>query len=242
VARSRWRLADLRGALDWLAGYSLPGVCRAPKRLKVGRRRGHFRWQRPAPAYAQKLATIAVALGRARRPAPRVAVLYADEFSLYRQPTLGPAYGPRGTAPAARRSLRANRYYRYAGALDAATGRVTWLGRSTLGVANLRRFLVKLRRAHGDRPLCLIWGNWPVHQHPALADAAADLDTRLLYVPTYAPWTNPIEKLWRWLTEDLLRHHTRADACAQLRAEVAAWLDQFAHGSDAPLRYCGLAP
>lgn len=92
------------------------------------------------------------------------------------------------------------------------------------------------------RALTLVWDNWPVHHHPAIAATAAALAIELLFVPTYAPWTNPIEKLWRWLTEDRLRHHTRADAFPHLQAEVAAWLDQFAHASPALLRYTGLAP
>ncbi len=168
--------------------------------------------------------------------------LYADEFSLRRQPTLGHAYCPPDAAPAAPRAARQDTYYRYAGALDVATGRVTWLGRSRMSLPNLRRFLVKLRRAHGDQPLILAWDNWPIHAHPTVREAAAALGIELLYVPTYAPWTNPIEKLWRWLSEDLLRHHRRADRFPELRHQVAAWLDQFAHGSAALLRYCGLLP
>jgi len=229
-------------ALDWLAGYSLPGVCRALQRLRVGRQRGHFRWQSPDPAYAAKLQTITVALGQARRPSAATAVLYVDEFSLSRQPTLGPAYCPPGHPPVAARALRRNTYYRYAAALDATTGRVTWLGRSRLGVQNLTRFLVKVRHAYGDRPLFLIWDNWPVHHHPVVADAAADLAIRLLYLPTYAPWTNPVEKVWRWLSEDLLRHHRLADHFAALQTAVATWLDQFAQDSAALLRYVGLSP
>jgi hypothetical protein len=111
-----------------------------------------------------------------------------------------------------------------------------------MGVEGLRRFLARLRRAYADRPLILVWDNWPVHRHAEVLATAAALDIELVWLPTYAPWTNPIEKLWRWLAEDLLRHHTKADAFAALQAQVAAWLDQFAVDSPALLRYVGLAP
>jgi hypothetical protein len=28
-----------------------------------------------------------------------------------------------------------------------------------------------------------------------------------VWLPTYAPWLNPIEKLWRWLRQDVLKMH-----------------------------------
>jgi DDE superfamily endonuclease len=60
-------------------------------------------------------------------------------------------------------------------------------------------------------------------------------------LPTYASWCNPIEKLWRWLYEDVLDLHRHADDLPTLRALVAAFLQQFAHGSADLLRYVGLS-
>lgn len=242
VARSRWRVADLIAAVPWAARYSVSGLARALKRLRIGRQRGRLRLHSPDPAYRDKEWDIRHAVSLAFLPHRPPVVLYGDEFSLYRQPTLGPAYAPAGAGLPAALSHRPNTYYRYAGALDVATGRVVWLGRSRMGVEGLRRFLARLRRAYGDRPLRLIWDNWPVHRHPLVLARAAALGIEILWLPTYAPWLNPIEKLWRWLTEDLLRHHRLADQFARLQRRVAAWLDQFARGSPALLRYAGLAP
>jgi len=47
--------------------------------------------------------------------------------------------------------------------------------------------------------LTIAWDNWPIHKHVQVEAVAAEQRITLLYVPTYAPWTNPIEKLWRWL-------------------------------------------
>jgi transposase len=52
-------------------------------------------------------------------------------------------------------------------------------------------------------------GNWPVHFHGSVQDhlAARNGRIRLLPLPTYAPWTNPVEKLWLKLTRELLTQH-----------------------------------
>jgi transposase len=59
-------------------------------------------------------------------------------------------------------------------------------------------------------------------------------------LPTYAPWLNPIEKLWRWRKGDVLKQHRLAADWHALRQRVNAFLDQFATGSRALLRYVGL--
>lgn len=242
MARARWRLADLRRAVGWARDYSLAGLSKALRRLKVGRQRGRLRLHSPDPAYQAKVALLDRARSLALRPGRPLTVLYGDEFSLYRQPTLAPAYAPRGADLVADLSQRGNTRHRVGGALDRATGRVTWLAAAVLGVDNLRRFLSKLRAAYPGARLALIWDNWPAHQHPAVLERAAESELELLWLPTYAPWLNPIEKLWRWLRQDALHQHRLADAWPALKEQVAAFLDQFAAGSLPLLRYVGLAP
>lgn len=234
-------MRDLRAAVSWAGHYSVSGLGRALKRLGVGRQRGRLRLHSPDPDYREKEWDLRHACSLAFGPGDPPVVLYGDEFSLHRQPTLGPAFALAGSDLSAPLSCRSNSYYRYAAALDVATGQLTWLGRSRMGVENLRRFLARLRAAYPGRPIALIWDNWPVHRHPAILAAAATLGIDLLWLPTYAPWLNPIEKVWRWLSEDLLRHHTRADRFDALQAQVAAWLARFAHPNRTLLRYVGLA-
>jgi transposase len=196
----------------------------------------------PDPAYRQKLRWVRQALAAARRPGSAVTVLYGDEFSFHRQPTLAAAYAPRGQAPVARCAARANTRYRVAGAIDAVTGELAYLAHSKIGVANLKRFLAKLRRRYPGRTLVLIWDNRPVHQHPEVLATAAELEIHLLWLPTYAPWTNPSEKLWRRCKPELSHHHRLAHRWAELRQRVREWLDQFARPSPGLLRYVGLLP
>jgi hypothetical protein len=46
--------------------------------------------------------------------------------------------------------------------------------------------------------------------------------------------------LWRWLREAILKLHRLAGDWTVLRERVNRFLDQFAHGSQALLRYVGL--
>ncbi|HID52643.1 MAG TPA: hypothetical protein EYP41_11485 [Anaerolineae bacterium] len=65
---------------------------------------------------------------------------------------------------------------------------------------------------------------------------------QLLCLPTYASWLNPIEKLWRWLKQDILHLHRLSDAWPELRQRVDQFLANFSHGSTELLRYVGLLP
>jgi transposase len=171
-----------------------------------------------------------------------VRLLYGDEFSLYRQPTLAACYTAAGTEPTATLAHASNTRQRISGALDIASGRVVWTAGTKMGVQGLRQFLTTLRAAYPTETLVLVWDNWPIHQHPDVLAQAAALDIALLWLPTYAPWTNYIEKLWRWLKQDLLHHHALADQWAALTQAVATWLDQFTDGSRDLLRYVGALP
>ena len=91
-----------------------------------------------------------------------------------------------------------------------------------MGVTKLRRFLAKIRAAYPGPPIHLVWDNWPVHAHPEVLARAAELDIEVPWLPTYAPWLNPIEKLWRWLTQDLLHHHRLAGAVLQPPRDAVA--------------------
>ncbi|HEV2237019.1 MAG TPA: transposase, partial [Ktedonobacterales bacterium] len=93
-----------------------------------------------------------------------------------------------------------------------------------------------------DQILVLAWDNWPVHRHPTVLATARALRIHVRWLPTYAPWTNPIEKLWRWLKQTCVHHHPLADRWDELRATLTAFLAQFTDGSPALLRYVGLLP
>jgi hypothetical protein len=240
LARARWRLSDLRAALPALAGYSLSGIAKALKRRRIRLKRGRLHLHSPDPAYVLKRDQVAKAVALAHEFPNRITTIFGDECGIYRQPTLADRWFPRGAEPTAALSHRANTRHRLCAGLNAVTGRVVWRHGSKIGIRAACRWLGELRAAYPDRRLLLIWDNWLVHRHPTVLATAAALGIRIVWLPTYAPWLNPIEKLWRQLKQTCLHHHDLADAWDALKARVHAHLDQFAQGSPALLRYVGL--
>ena len=242
LPRARWRLADLKLVVPALETYSLAGLSKLLRRLGVRRQRGRLCIHSPDLAYSAKVALLAHARQLAEADPAGVHLLYADEVSFYRQPTLAPVYGTVGTEPTAHLAPRSNTRYRIGGAVDSHTGQVCWIGRSKLGTEGLGQFLRAVRSVYPTGRVLLVWDNWPVHQNPRVLTVASELGIELLWLPTYAPWTNPIEKLWRWLRQEVLHAHRLADHWEELKARVAAFLDQFHDRSPALLRYTGLLP
>lgn len=87
----------------------------------------------------------------------------------------------------------------------------------------------------------LAMDNWPVHFHPK-AQAALRSDPRLtlLPLPTYAPWLNNIERLWRWTKQRVTHAHPWSDDFAEFKAQVRAEFERVAHGPPELKTYCAL--
>lgn len=239
--RSRWRRRDVQERFPPLRGLSLRSVSRHFRHAKIRLKRGRLRLHSPDPDYLSKRDAIWADLERARADPDRITVIYGDEASVYRQPTIASRWGDIGTEPTADLSHRANTRHRLCSGLDAVTGQVIWTAGSTIRVSKLRAFLRRLREVYPDRELILVWDNWPVHHHPDVLAEAERLDISIRWLPTYAPWLNPIEKLWRWLKHDRLHHHRYSDRWTELKAWIAAFLDQFSRPSPNLLRYTGLS-
>ncbi len=226
----------------WLAGLSLSGRWRLLRRLGLVYRRGQAHLHSPDPDYAAKLAAVRAARRQAAAPGGEVVLLYLDEFTYYRRPEPAPAYAPAGgPGPPAEQGQAANRKRRVIGALDAVSGRLTsWQG-DKAGARELGRFYAALRAAYPRaETIYVAQDNWPVHFLPGVTGPLAGGPVRLLRLPTYAPWTNPIEKVWRKLQQELLRMHDFGDDWAGLQAAVAQWLARGADDPEGLRRYTGL--
>jgi len=240
IAQARWRLQDLPHAIPELAGYSMAGLSRLVHRAGIGYQRGRSHLHSPDPAYQAKMDRIVVAERMADRYPERVVVVYGDEASYYRQPTLADCLRPQREEPLAELGTKANYRHRVGAALNRQTGQVTWLAANRFTVATMRRFLIALRTAYPAHRLYLVWDNWPVHHHATVLAEAARLQIHIVWLPTYAPWENPIEKLWRWMKQVVLHHHQFADDWPGLKLATRAFLDQFTQPSPDLLRYTGL--
>jgi hypothetical protein len=266
-AQTRWTLAALRGTVPTFAAASLSGIWRVLARAGLRRKRGRDHLHSPDPDYQEKLDRIAACRATVEAQPDQHVLVFLDEVTSYRQPSLAPAYAPTGRPePRAERSVKSNATTRVIGALNALTGRVVAQQRTTLDVPALVRFFRALVAAYPGRRLYVVLDNWPVHFHPDVLAALEpqtspfpcfrpstwpdapspqakhlDLPSQLVQLPTYAPWANPIENLWRWLKQDGLHLHRLAHDLPALRDLVLAFLDRFAGPSPDLLRYVGLS-
>jgi hypothetical protein len=266
--RNRWTLSGLAAACDWLEGQSASGVFRMLHRFAIHYKRAQGHLFSPDPDYLAKLADIQTILTRSQADPERVVVVFADEIGLYRQPTLAQAYEVRGSLqPRAELGHRTNLCVRVAGALNIWSGRISYQMKTKFTVGAMVGFYEALANAYPDAEVIyVILDNWPLHYHPDVLAALEpqefkyplhqpgswptepspkarrlNLPIRLVLLPTYAPWTNPIEKLWRRLRQEELHLHRFGDHWEALKQCVRAYLDRLAYGSQELLRYVGLS-
>jgi len=181
-------------------------------------------------------------------------VLYVDEATFYRQPTVAHAWWLTGKeSPVAPLSHRFNTKTRIAGALDVKDGSVYHQISARCGVVELTRFWKSLEKRYpGSEKIYLVMDNWPVYFHEriwnklnqsgAYAEGQETSRDRIEVVPlpTYSPWLNPIEKVWRYLKQKVIHMHHMADDIHGLRYKISSILDEFESGSQKILRYTGL--
>src|SRR5215471_7412126 len=239
-APSRWTLRTIRASVDWLTEYTVSGVWRVLQAWGLRLHSSCARLFSPDPDYASKVRRLHRCLRDAARHPDTVVALFLDEFGYQRWPEAAPTWG--GEAAVAQRAGN-NQQWRTIGALNALTGQVNYLDGYIVGRQQVSQFYGLLNRAYPKKVelIYAIQDNWNIHTHPdVLTAVAAYSRLKPVWLPTYAPWLNPIEKLWRWLRQDLLKMHRWVEDWPQVKQRVCEFLDQFAHGSLALLRYVGL--
>lgn len=258
----------MRHSCDWLADLTLPGVWQILQRYRLHYIRGRQYLHSPDDNYAAKLTYIEQCRHHAQTDPAHYVFLYLDEITIYRQPTLAANYAGAGTQPLARRSYRSDTQTRLIATLDAQTGKVVHASSRKLTLDRLRAFYYTIRAAYPEATTIYVaQDNWPVHFHPDVRSCLApqeftwqprlpanwpttarpnlpldNLPIQMLFVPTYAPWTNPIEKLWRWLKQQEVHLHPSADDWTTFQTRLKNFLDKFKDGSTDLLRYVGLLP
>jgi len=265
--RSRWTLNGFRRACAWLHIATPAGIWGLLHRLDIRLKRAREHVHSPDLDYILKVRCVQVCFHRSLRSPEAAVVLFQDEMAYYRQPAVSTAYERRGSAQAlAERSWRANSAWRIVATLNAFTGQVIYHQGSHISIPTLVGFYQTVCDTYrGQGTIYMVQDNWPIHFHPDVLAALEpqwlpwpshvpghwretprrtaqhlNLPIQLIALPAYAPWTNPIEKLWRWLRQDVLHLHRYADLWDDLKRRVGAFLDGFRQGSAELLRYVGL--
>jgi transposase len=245
----------VRSCLNWLSSYSLGGLSRLLRAWGCGLRQARVQQYSPDPDYTSKVSHLLKCLSLVAQAPDTYALVFLDEMGYTAWPEPGLQWTLRAPAspPVAYKRLPQahfptsgptsnNRQWRIVGALNAWSGQVEYLDDYKVGRRQLIRFYKQLaQRYQNFQHVFVVQDNWPVHKHEEVSQALSQWpQLEAVWLPTYAPWLNPIEKLWRWLRQDVLKMHRLAGDFNGLRQDVRGFLDGFANGSSILLRYVGL--
>lgn len=225
-----------------MARLSLPGIGKILKRFDLVYKRGRSHVHSPDPLYDEKIQAIEQARQEAAAAPGRIVFLYEDEHTANLRPLVGRTYSPQGE-PGETATGTGSVKVRLAGALNVATGQVLVRRRQTFTVKEMYRFFYHIEQQYPEaEKIYVALDNWPVHFHGYVKDNLAHIQSkiRLLPLPTYAPWTNPIEKFWLKLNREFMRQHRFGQDFQAFCEALDLWLDKHRAESPALLHELGL--
>lgn len=123
---------------------------------------------------------------------------YADEFNLSWLPTLRALWSPKGQQVMIPTPAQPRKYYGI-GAVNYYTGETVVLFRRHKRRQEIAELLEAVLTKHPTGTIYMAWDNVNTHEDDEVEAVVRGAAGRLvlLYLPTYSPWLNPIEILWR---------------------------------------------
>ncbi len=150
---------------------------------------------------------------------------YGDEVNLSLFPTLRKMWTRIGQQVMLPTPGQERRAYGI-GTVNYHTGETVMVTRKHKRKPDIAEMLCHLVARHPSGTIFLVLDNSPTHFGDAIDEIVRDAHGRLvlLYLPTYSPWLNPIEMLWRSMRYAV----THCELFTSLAALEAAFLDYFA--------------
>jgi transposase len=172
-------------------------------------KRAKLRAKDEDPERVEKLARIRLAFEQLRAGA---ALFFADELDIHLLPKVGYQWMPKGEqVEVLTPGTNEKRYL--AGALDIATGRIThcvWYRKQTGLFLDLLDTLDRTHPAPLLTHLTVVVDNAKLHKAKRVQQwLAAHPRFEVLYLPTYCPAANPIERAFGDVHDNCTRNHTR---------------------------------
>lgn len=156
---------------------------------------------------------------------------YADEFNLSWLPTLRAIWSPKGQQVMIEAPGQPKKHYGI-GAVNYHTGETVVLIRRRKRRREIAELLEALLDKHPNEIVYVTWDNASTHQddevEAVVRGAAGQLV--LLYLPTYSPWLNPIEMLWRHFRREV----THCEIFENIKALINASHNFFSRYNRAP--------
>ncbi len=144
---------------------------------------------------------------------------YADEFNVSWLPTLQAMWSPVGQQVMIPTPGQPTKRYGI-GAVDYYTGETEVIFRSHKRRREIAELLQHLVDKHPTGTIYVAWDNASTHENDEIEAIVRRAAGRLvlLYLPTYSPWLNPIERLWRQFRREV----THCELFETVKALLAA--------------------
>lgn len=174
------------------------------------------------PHYEEKRLVIDQALAQEQTAHP---VFYQDEVDIDLNPKIGADWMPKGQQKRIATPGQNQKHY-LAGALHSGTGRVHYVSGSSKSSDLFISLLETLRRTYRRaKTITLVADNYIIHKSRKVERWLEENPKfRLLFLPMYSPWLNPIERLWLSLHETITRNH-QCRYMWQLLKQVAQFMN-----------------
>lgn len=156
---------------------------------------------------------------------------YADEFNLTWLPTLIAMWSPKGQQIMIPTPGQTKKHYGI-GAVNYHSGETLVLVRRRKRRKEIAELLEALLEKHPDETIYVAWDNANTHQDDEVEAVVRGAAGRLvlLYLPTYSPWLNPIEMLWRHFRREV----THCELFENIKALIKATYDFFVRCNQQP--------
>ncbi len=156
---------------------------------------------------------------------------YADEFNLNWLPTLRAIWSPKGQQIMIPTPGQSTRHYGI-GAVNYHNGEIVVIVRKHKRRQDIAQLLTQLLLKHPTETIFVAWDNCNTHQDNEVEAVVRGAAGRLilLYLPTYSPWLNPIEMLWRHFRREV----THCELFISMKHLIAATHDFFDRHNQTP--------
>jgi len=162
---------------------------------------------------------------------PGEAFYYADECNISWHPTLKAMWVPKGQQIMIPTPGQTKKHYGI-GAVNYHTGETVVLVRRRKRRKEIAELLETLLEKHPHETVYVAWDNANTHQDSEVEALVRGAAGRLvlLYLPTYSPWLNPIEMLWRHFRREV----THCELFETVKMLIEASLDFFRRYNQTP--------
>ena len=152
---------------------------------------------------------------------------YADEFNISWYPTLQAMWSPKGQQVMIPTPAQPTKHYGI-GAVDYHHGDTVVLMKRHKRRQEIAELLEALLDKHPTGTIHVAWDNAGTHEDGEVDRVVRAAAGRLvlLYLPTYSPWLNPIEMLWRQFRREVT-HNELFQTVKGLLAATRDFFDRY---------------